>query len=461
MFNVTLYQNFAKPYNSTKIPSDGENFPCLIVEPSGIINANISFNQGVAWNPSAYNYAYIEDWKRYYYITEWSFDSGRWYATLQCDVMASWKTEILSASEYIVRSATEFDLSVIDMLYPATTNYSIESVQFPLFDANTIQDGIFVVAIANGKSGSVSGITYYVATFNEMVELFSFLYENTDWLNGPDIDDISNDLLKCLVNPAQFISSVMWFPMSLDIVDLSGSTKVGAAWWETDMYLPTIAGSVTVQEKLGRFRHPQESRGTYLNYAPYTSMKLYVPAFGTFELNLDKFPTSSLINIDIQIDMVTGQGTLFVYPSGKGVGAGQQITAQVGVSVAITSMQSDILGALTSVGSAVGQATNITSGIFGTIGAVGDAAKMISPDVSVIGSTGNMSVYKNNGCLVAVFKNLVEEDLQHHGRPLFKKRVLGSLSGFTQVRDFDTNLPCTLPEQQEIKSIAEGGFFIE
>lgn len=461
MFNVMLYRSFSKPYNSIKTPTDGDNYPCQSVEPCDIISPVISFNQGSTWNPSQYNYAQIEIWGRFYWVNSWEWNAGRWYAILQVDVLASWKENILNMNEYVLRSASNYDLSIIDQFYPATTNYNVKNVEFPIFDANTLGTGCYVIAIANGKSGSVGGITHYVADFNDMVYLFSFMYENTDWLNGAEIDDISNDLLKCLINPAQFISSVMWFPLPKSVVGNSIETEVSAAWWSTDVSLPLTNGTVILEEKFGRFTHPQQARGTYLNYAPYTSMRLYVPAFGVLEINLEKFPPTSLINIEIQIDTTTGQGTLLIYPSGYSVGSGQQITSQVGVPMALASMQSDILGGLNSIGTTIAHATNIASAIFGTIGAVGDAAKMVSPDVSIIGSNGNISTFKNNACLTAVFKNLVDEDLTHHGRPLFKKVRLGSLSGFTQVRELDTNLPCTLPEQQQIKNFAEGGFYIE
>lgn len=460
-FNVVLYSGFTKPDNSTRLPDTGDTFPCLVVEPCGVINPRISLANGVAWNPSKYNYAYIQEWRRYYWVNEWTFDSGRWYVELTVDTLTSFKDEILSREEYIVRSASEYDLSIIDQLYPAKAEYRVVNGEFRPFAYNTLRTGTFVLGVANGRSSSVGGVTYYCGSQDDMSSLFEFMYSSTDWLNGADIDDISDDLLKCLVEPAQFLSSLMWFPLSVDQVKSQYGGYVGAGWWQTDVNLNYAQGMVVLEGQFNRGSHPQQARGTYLNYQPYTVAKMYVPPFGSVEINLEKYPPNSTVKFQIQIDTVTGAGMLFIYPEGAPVGSGQQFFAQIGVSIAITSMQSDILGAITTVGTTVAHSSNIASAVFGTIGAVADAAKLVSPDVTVVGTNGNMSVYQNNASLTATYKMLVDEDLLHHGRPLFKKKKLGDLTGFTQVRDFDTNLPCTLPEQKIIKNYLEGGIFIE
>lgn len=460
-FTVVLFSSFYKPDNSTRIPSGGDSFACNAVEPCGVVNPVISFAQGNGWNPSSYNYAQIPEWGRYYYINEWTFDKGRWFASMVSDPMTSFRGAILSREEYVIRSESEYDGDIIDQLYPAKSEFRVVSSQFKPFPYSSLSSGTFVLGVANGRSSSKGGITYYCGSQSDMSELFEFMYSSTDWLNGADIDDISNDLLKCLVEPAQFLSSMMWFPLSVDQIKTNVSAYVGAGWWQTDVLLPYVGGTVDLGGKFKRGTHPQAGRGNYLNYQPYTEFSVYIPPFGNISLNTFKFPVGKDIRFSIQIDTVTGVGTLFLYPDGEPVGSGQVFQAQIGVPIAITTFKSDLLGALTSIGSAVGNATNITSAIFGTVGAVGDAAKLISPDVSVVGSNGNMSVYANNASATAIYKTIADEDIGHHGRPLFKKRLLSSLRGYTQIRDFDTNLPCTLTEQQQIKAYAESGMYIE
>ena len=58
-FKVHLY-TFAKRDNSTKQPTgSGDEFSCVLKSGSGIMHPVLSFDLGIAGDPSQYNYAYI------------------------------------------------------------------------------------------------------------------------------------------------------------------------------------------------------------------------------------------------------------------------------------------------------------------------------------------------------------------------------------------------------------------
>lgn len=460
-FSCVLFNQFSKPLNSTRLPAGGDSFPCEAVEPFSVINPRISFNQGNGWNPSLYNYCYLSELSRYYYVDNWTFEAGLWYVDLSVDPMTSWKSAILSRQEYVLRSASSYDTHIIDQIYPATTDYYITDVSFRPFAATELHEGSFVLGVANGRENSRGGVTYYCGNQNDMSGLFEFMFSSTDWINGPNIEEISQDLLKCLINPAQYLTSLMWFPVPKEMLTNGDMETVGAGWWQTDTTLNIATGSFSVSGELARERHPQFARGSYLDYAPYTRLKLYVPGFGMLDLNPEIYPSRGIIKLKIRVDSITGAGDLFVYPDGSQPGAGQQFAGQIGVPLSITSMKSDVLGALTTVTSGFSNGMGLIQSTIGAAGAVADAAKILSPDVSIAGNNGNMSVFANNATLTMICKKLVNEDNDHLGRPLCKKVLLSSLKGYAKVADFDTNLPCTKPEMEMIKSYVEGGFFIE
>lgn len=69
-----------------------------VVTPSIIINID---------NPTIYNYAYIEDFGRYYFITDYiSLRTGIWQINLKSDVLMSFKDSILASPVLISNSET-------------------------------------------------------------------------------------------------------------------------------------------------------------------------------------------------------------------------------------------------------------------------------------------------------------------------------------------------------------------
>ena len=81
--NVELYK-FTKRLNSTArpTPSAGTSFSCELKDETSFINPILKFRPdhltSGLFSPSAYNYAYIAYWQRYYYITDWKYINGLW-----------------------------------------------------------------------------------------------------------------------------------------------------------------------------------------------------------------------------------------------------------------------------------------------------------------------------------------------------------------------------------------------
>lgn len=70
---------------------------CNIYAPTLVVDYDTDFTKA--------NYAYIEEWNRYYYITDMVVRSGkRAMLTLRCDVLMSFKPQILALQCYIKKS---------------------------------------------------------------------------------------------------------------------------------------------------------------------------------------------------------------------------------------------------------------------------------------------------------------------------------------------------------------------
>ena len=91
-FKVTLYQ-LEKRENSTKRPASNttkKEMDCILRRGSSAIMPVLEFDFGPTstGNPLKYNYAYISEFGRYYFIRDWSWIDGLWIAALECDVQA-------------------------------------------------------------------------------------------------------------------------------------------------------------------------------------------------------------------------------------------------------------------------------------------------------------------------------------------------------------------------------------
>ena len=93
---IKFYKNLSE---KNKIGKDLHNELSLngnLREESSIINPTILVEHS---NLTVYNYAYIPEFKRYYFISEMtSVRNGLWRVSLSVDVLESYKTDILNLS---------------------------------------------------------------------------------------------------------------------------------------------------------------------------------------------------------------------------------------------------------------------------------------------------------------------------------------------------------------------------
>lgn len=467
-FTVRFW-TFSKKYNSTKHPStsDATNYNCVIKDGSAIINPKIVLDLGRTSDPSAFNYCRIPAFNRYYWVREWSFDKGMWTASLECDVLASYKTEIGSSSLYILRAAGAYNGNIVDNLYPCKTgcDFVSDTLSYPY------TSGCFVIGCV-AKSAAYGSITYYVVDSANMKNLVQALM--TDVItaaNGFSASDASYALQQSIVDPIQYIKSVTWIPY--DASDLTTIPVIGGLqlynWTFSNVACRAVV--YTRVEKSYQFtlrKHPDTSaRGNYVNAAPYTMITLNFPPFGCIELDTSILANATTLDISLDIDVLTGQGNLRISANGILM---HELKTQVGVPVQITQITNDVLGAVTSVASGVSGAISGAllggpAGIAGAVGSavsgIGNAIQSIMPKANTIGGGGNYSVLRYPPRLDYQFFRPVDDDLIQNGRPLCEKRTISTLSGYMLIQDGDVAINGTRTEGEQIRAYLEQGFYYE
>lgn len=509
--NVVFYQ-WEKRTNSTKQPFidgvQGTTYSCEINANCSIIAPQIEINfvgTGGTGNPTLFNYCYISDFTRYYFVRNWTWAPGKWIAQLSEDVLGTWRTNITNATEYVTRAAAAFDGSIVDTLYPTKAGVQYEKVPGnKVFYSEPNQGDLILSTISGSGDASMGATTFYALSSNAFDSLREQLLSSADYLNISS-DEISADLTKALFNPYQYCVSCMWFPLVM-VSGGSSSTPIGIGWW--NMYVDrgavaVVGGGNDTQYTYQSYRvpkHPQSgARGSYLNLAPYTHYTLYYPPFGEVELDGLKIGDASTIYVKCIVDAYTGSGYMYVSTDDPGNnldGMASNIiairSAQVGVpvslaqlsyntidsvgelvSTAITGVYGAVSGLMESaghIGAAIGsavqgdfdQAGQELSQVGQTTGNnIGDAVQHSLSEVQYKGNTGAISVYSTSPYLLARFYQVADDDNEHRGKPLCQVRQLSTLPGFVKCLDSDIAIAGTQAEADAIKSYLTNGCYIE
>jgi hypothetical protein len=142
--NIYLYTSSAEPNSFPKELGEAVKIEGTLRDECDILNPVITL---VGFNPAnTFNYCYIPDFKRYYFITESSVvRTNVMELIMHVDVLQSWSNQILEQTGYISRNEYEYDLMLVDELpvvKPQTLSNYIESVGTNFF---SISDFNFIV----------------------------------------------------------------------------------------------------------------------------------------------------------------------------------------------------------------------------------------------------------------------------------------------------------------------------
>lgn len=463
-----IFYQFAKRTNSTKRPSGGQGFGIDLKAPCNIIDPEIKI--ATQNDPTGYNYCYIPSFSRYYWVKNWTYADGLWNASLTVDTLASYRDQIGYSTEYVVRSSARFDGTISDGLYPATAEVQSVTTAFQGGFAETISGGFFVIGFIAKNANSIGAVTYVVMTPSNAKRLSAKLLTNVSYLNI-DNEEISDNLTKILFNPYQYIVSCNYFPFN--IAELTAHlplvSSIDVGWWSIDIpgwILGADNNNLTKFVSVGIPKHPQAaSRGGYCNASPYTDYTIFLQPFGVIPLDASKLWGATTLSIQCTVDLFTGDSILRMFTDTNQLV--HETTAKLGVPIQLSNITFDVPsgGGLLQTGIAAafgGLQAALTGGSFTDVGnGILNAAQATNADVASKGATGSTIAFDSVPYMVARFKILVDDNNEHHGRPLCQKMQLFSIPGFIMVDDPDIALPATAAEIDSVKSYMKNGFFLE
>lgn len=462
---------FSKRPNSTKQPTGTEALSLTSVElkeECNFINPVLKLKgltNGTTFVPGMYNYAYIPLWLRYYFIRDWRYINGLWEVELVIDPMASFKTDIGNTSTYIERCASASDGTIIDTLYPAKTNVAITKVNVATSWYNVAPSGgSYIVGLINYATGNkVGAVSYYALTGAQFAQLMAFMF-SSNIFNSSSITEMGEGLYKSLFNPFQYVVSCLWFPFTTASFG-SSSEDMKVGYWPTGingLIVSSLAQKTYATATIPS--HPQVSRGTYLNHAPYTRMCLYIPPFGSIPIDTNFVEIGNYLYSAVLVDHITGQATIRVAISQDSNHLDEynimtERSGMMGVPIQLAQVMSDYVNTVGSVSNAVGSL--LSGNIGGLINSAMSAVESQMPKVSTSGANGSFIETLQYPVLMVEHLKLADEDNAEYGRPLCAVRTISTLSGYIKTGYVDKAFGCTEYERNTINQYMKTGFFYE
>lgn len=444
--NIKLYK-FSKRENSTARPSgSGVSVSALLKLPTDIVNPSFQLS-GVGTD-----YNYIEWDGRYYYRNTARYETNT-VVTYECslDVLATYRSQIMSTSAFVAYSSSNYDVNIPDGRFSMDANASVESSSAGIIGdvPAGVNDGTYILEYATsdatyGPSGAVwlsplsAGLIAEALNstgFNDFLDQFSKQF------NGA-----YDAVINCRFVPFD------WYGRG------TGTHNVVLGGYDTGHVGVTVestveySASISIPWQFSDFR----------NLQPYTSLLMFLPAYGFIELNPADFFGDSSISVSLYLDGITGIGTYVV-------GNKIKCVADFSTPVSIGTVRGNVAGLITTGISAVGAVATGGAGI-PVAGAI--AGVLLSQQRSV-GNSGVSGGFAGVKASPGTWSNIYLYTICHDtnvdpanftnaiGRCLNKVVNIGTLTGYVQTVDASVSVPADDTIADRINSYLNGGVYLE
>lgn len=262
------------------------------------------------------------------------------------------------------------------------------------------------------------------------------------------------DVLRVQNNPIENIISVKAFPFDISGVErdiVIGDVSMGVNGLEcVDTYKLTVGSGII-----------QGFYNNFLDFAPFTSLTIFLPYIGFKELDLSKLVNTTL-KVEYVCDFITGACKAILYSNNLPT---YEFDGTIGIDIPLTSSdraQTDIKHLQNIVN---GSAQLLTRDVLGAVNTALSSAQMqYTSDTTSGGSPSCASYSCRNVYLIynrPYFSNIAS--FNHvHGRASKKTATLSTLKGFTMTsREIDlSGIGCLSEERDMIRDLLSNGIYL-
>lgn len=475
-----IFYHFDKRNRSTKTPAgDGTALEIQLKDSTSVVNPVIMVQTIEA---ELFNYCYLSDWQRYYFVSDWVYIKGRWECSLTLDPLATYKVPILATPANILyasgstKNIADTRIPVYGNLLKAETYKALTGITFRESGLGAIVLGItgkgsfgaYLLANSMKVYDLIDGIdNWWTTTVSDTWEAFKqLIYGGTageclrSALSMPLLVD------QTIVSPGQSAENLVLgnYPCK-DANDnaiqgykitnpiIQSITNIDIPWIYTD----------------------------WRRASAYTAVTLYIPCLGCFSLPASTLYYDESLDIEYAINVTSGDiaaqvkghtsGIIIVNASGNiampapygstGINTSKLTTSFVaGVGATAMGVASAIasggltLPAVTAIGG------GLAAGASGTIDALGGTAQ------GSAGLGGGASHTLDSVCHVWVTQKELTDTQDHFntimGKPFMGVSTPGSFSGYVQTDGFQlSSAYASSREKDLVNSLMDGGVYVE
>lgn len=306
-------------------------------------------------------------------------------------------------------------------------------------------DNIPIPSLPSIDATSTGMITIYNPTLQQLTNLANYLWSS-------DIEDI---ISKMWADPLDVMLGlqVVGCPVSS-----SSSKTVKVAGRNTQVSM-NVADSQFIEVDCGTITI-NEYYGSYMDYAPYTEISIYLPFIGEKTLDVDIVMNKS-IRVVYHCDILSGSAVCFITVNGS---VKYQFNGNISSYIPFTS--SNYAQMISSSFGLIRDSFNATAGhMANSVESSLEHVQGMKPSIHKSGNigstTGLMSVRKPFIIITRANLCIPKQQNSLQGYPAFATAVLANLNGYTEIESVKCNtLKCTKEEQDAIVARLKSGIIL-
>lgn len=300
---VFLY-NFAKRNKSTlQINHSGIALNCTLKESTSVTEPVLLFQTVKA---ASYNYVYIPDFGRYYFITSSQSVEGMWEIGCEEDELATYKTEI-GATIANILYASGATKNIPDSRIPVLSDLLINHNQYAI-DGLTITTGMGAIILGiTGKGSFGSYLMQYNGYISELLDGLDAWQQVSSWQD--EIDGWKQFFYGG--SASECLKSAIALPLVIGGADVSSSEAEA-------LYLGNYPCTTEDGTNINGFKIDKPilkkttnvvipwNYNNWRNVSAYTSVFLYLPLIGLLSLPASELQLDESLGITYSINVTSG-----------------------------------------------------------------------------------------------------------------------------------------------------------